>query len=182
MGNAFEVLTDLPKVVTCGDSVDWRRADLGADYPVADHTFSYGFQRKEGGAPVNIDGAVVEDAPEFTLTAAQTKQLGVGRIVWAVTVTHEGTARTRTVDQGSFEMAHRAGDGVDQRTQSERDLAAVDEVMSGRITRDVESYSIGDRQITKIPMSELRQLRRSLVKRVKAERGQSGPIAHKAWG
>lgn len=38
-------------------------------------------------------------------------------------------------------------------------LDAIEAVLEGRITSDVEQYSIGGRQITKIPISELSVLR-----------------------
>ena len=38
-------------------------------------------------------------------------------------------------------------------------LAAIESVLEGRITADIESYSIAGRQITKIPLSELLVIR-----------------------
>lgn len=38
-------------------------------------------------------------------------------------------------------------------------LAAIEAVLEGRIDSDVESYQIAGRQITKIPFSELREMR-----------------------
>jgi hypothetical protein len=40
-------------------------------------------------------------------------------------------------------------------THAETMLAAIKTVLEGRITSDVESYTIGGRQITKIPIPEL---------------------------
>lgn len=48
-------------------------------------------------------------------------------------------------------------------------LAAIEAVLEGRIDSDVEQYQIAGRQITKIPISELKQLRKEYKAEVKKE-------------
>ena len=48
-------------------------------------------------------------------------------------------------------------------------LAAIEAVLEGRITADIETYSIAGRQITKIPISELLTLRSKYKIEVQAE-------------
>lgn len=44
-------------------------------------------------------------------------------------------------------------------THAETMLAAIESVLEGRITADVEAYTIAGRQITKIPIADLLVLR-----------------------
>lgn len=54
-------------------------------------------------------------------------------------------------------------------THAETMLSAIEAVLEGRITADVEAYSIAGRQITKIPMAELLTLRDKYKAEVNSE-------------
>lgn len=57
-------------------------------------------------------------------------------------------------------------------------LAAINEVLAGRIPKDVESYAIEGRSLTRVPLKELYQIRTLLMHEVAAEaraaRGATG--------
>lgn len=48
-------------------------------------------------------------------------------------------------------------------------LAAINEVLAGRIPKDVESYAIEGRSLTRVPLTELYQIRTRLMHEVAAE-------------
>ncbi len=60
--------------------------------------------------------------------------------------------------------------GHDPRTHAERMLAAITSVLEGRIVKDVESYTIDDRTLNKIPILELNKLKRQYQVLVNRER------------
>lgn len=68
-------------------------------------------------------------------------------------------------------------------THAETMLQAIEAVLEGRITADIEQYSIAGRQITKIPVEELIKLRQyyrlEVIKEHQAEQLTSGELPNK---
>lgn len=60
--------------------------------------------------------------------------------------------------------------GYDFRSHAEKMLSAINEVLQGRIPKDMQSYEIDGRQLTRIPILELESLRRKYQAQVNRER------------
>jgi hypothetical protein len=69
----------------------------------------------------------------------------------------------------------------ESRSQADNDLAAIEAVLSGRITSDMESYSIEGIAVTRIPIDRLLALRSNLRVQVWRERNPAATgIEHEA--
>jgi len=68
-------------------------------------------------------------------------------------------------------------------THAETMLKAIEAVLEGRVTADIEQYSIAGRQITKIPIEELIKLRQyyklEVIREQQAEQLGSGEVLSK---
>ncbi len=65
--------------------------------------------------------------------------------------------------------------GHDFRSHAQRMLDNINQVLEGRITKDVENYQIDGRSITRIPILELQKLKRTYALKVnKEKRKQAG--------
>lgn len=62
--------------------------------------------------------------------------------------------------------------GYDPRTHTEKMLEAIKSVLEGRIVKDVESYTIDDRTLNKIPILELHKLKRQYQVMVNREKNK----------
>lgn len=160
-----------PSEFAAGESVQWTRS-VG-DYAAADGYVVTWYFRGAGVADVvgNASGSVWT----ATLTPTQTKDLAPGAYTWrAYAEKRDGAtvnerhfiAEGRTVVLPDFAAAT-AGDSL---SHAEKMLAAIDAVLEGRITADVEAYQIGGRSVTKIPFAELRKARNLYVSAVRRER------------
>lgn len=58
-------------------------------------------------------------------------------------------------------------------TQNRRTLNAINAVLEGKASKDVQSYQINGRQLYKIPIPELLQLQAVYTQRCLAEQGKS---------
>lgn len=109
------------------------------------------------------------------MTAAQTAALGPGAFFWQAYAT-KGSERV-TLDQGRLDIDPNlagAGVGFDGRSQAQKDLDAVQVAMRSLIEGGaVQRYSIGNRQIDKMPLADLIVLESRLKAQVARERKSS---------
>lgn len=165
-----------PQVVTAGDTWQW-------------YAFFRDYAPTEGGgtwtlAYAIVGGSKLEWDPSWasagsgqwtvTIPASATADLPPGRYAWTAILTGGGTlaGQRATPAQGHFTVyANPAslapGDTV---TVAEKNLAAVEAVLSGRITADVQSWAIAGRSVVAIPVSELYLLRNQFRAEVLRER------------
>ncbi|MDP0492514.1 MAG: hypothetical protein Q7Q71_15820 [Verrucomicrobiota bacterium JB023] len=104
---------------------------------------------------------------EIELTPAQTSSLGAGAKDFAVKATKGGQAVI--IAKGRLEVLPDPTQAGDKRTQDEKDLAAVEKAIRDIIAGGaVQSYSIqttvGQRQLTRMTLEELRAERRQLLR------------------
>lgn len=118
----------------------------------------------------------------ITIPASSTASLTAGRYQWSAVVTGGGgyAGQRFTPATGTLVVAANPellADG-DALAFAERNLSAVEAVLEGRITADIEAYTIGGKQVTAIPVMELMQLRSRLRYEVWLLRnpGLAGPV------
>jgi len=115
-----------------------------------------------------------ESGGEWTITipAASTGTLGAGAYEWAAIVTGSATyaGREHTVETGRIEVLPDLEAAVqgDRQPWAEKTLAVIEAVLSGRVTSDISGYTIGGRQVIKMPIDELVRLRTRLRAEVMA--------------
>ena len=162
-----------PEQLAVGETVRWTKT-LG-DYPPSEGwTLKYALR---GASALDVTATVVGSE-------------------YSVTIPSSGTGGSNTIEPGMYTLAgyvegsgafagqryqvHRsvvrvtpdvgAAQPGELQSKAERNLAAIDAVIEGRITSDVESYTIAGRQVTKIPIGDLMKLRSRFAAQVRRQR------------
>lgn len=122
-----------------------------------------------GNSPAPLEYATGGSPNYITVTSSQTFQLKVpanitgqyapGTYNYSIIAT-DGTDYY-TIESGKCEVEAQAGalDVTDTRSHNKKMLDAINATLENRATSDQQSYSIAGRSLTKIPISELLQLR-----------------------
>lgn len=174
-----------PSRLVAGDTWQWTRQDHPEFSIASGWTLSYLIL-----GPVNLTWLpawITQDGSTWTITIPADKTAVLetradgARYRWSAVMTGSGTYAgwRRVIKQGDFLIfpdPATAGEG-DFQSQAERDLDAVNAVLSGRITADIEEYTIGGRSVRKMALAELLKLRTQLEARVWRQQhpGQIGP-------
>lgn len=149
-----EALTSLPDSLRAGTTIKLRRSF--ANFPTSE-----GWTYKltlAGPSTVSVDGTVVTGAFEATLDAAKTAALKPGNYRWIETVSLSGEKFTAAEGHIKVERDLEAAAPGDAQTHEERTVSIIEAVLEGRLTDGIESYTIGGRAVTKIPITELRKM------------------------
>lgn len=175
-------LTEVPGRINAGSSVELT---LGwADYP-ADGGWSLKlyFNGPSANSVTIEGGSVVPNGKNFDvdISGANTATMGTSApadgigLKWIARLTKG--SEIKDADEGDIIVDPNPATAGAYQSQAEKDLAAVNAVISGRITSDVESYQIGGRAVTKMGIRDLLALRSSLEAQVEAGKrgGSFGP-------
>lgn len=175
MTNAFTPGEGVPTSVSAGDIWTWR-ADIYADnYPSSSYGLAYHIKPRSGASPIVATATADVDGWLVAVPGTTTAPAVAGEYTWSLVVTRTSDSATMTICHGSLVVTASATGNADTRTTAERHLAAINAVLDGRITKDVESYSIEGRALTRVPLSELYKLRAKYMAEVQAEtRARSG--------
>lgn len=163
--------TEPPKEMTAGDTATWGKA-LDDYTPAGGWVLKYYFRSASGGHDVTgtPDGAGWQMS--LTLLAAES-----GRMNWEAWV--EKGSEHHFVGRGSMKVTASlrytaANEGVDVRTQAEKDLDAVRAALVPATAAGVQEYEIGgvgtNRRVRYFSKTELLQLENALAQRVNRER------------
>ncbi|MBG1232981.1 hypothetical protein [Aestuariivirga litoralis] len=148
--------------LVAGDTWTWRRSDLVAAYPLVAYALAYAMKRDgdADAAPVTFAAAETGNTYQVTVPAATTADFTPGTWVWSAFMTRTSDSARVQVATGSFTVV---ADGTistaDPRSHAQRMLDAIEALLENRATSDVNSYSIAGRSLTKMSVTELRQLR-----------------------
>lgn len=175
MANAFDSVRDgEPRDLVAGDLWTWTRDDLAADYPPASYTLKYEAVQRAA-TPATISITAIASGGSFLVEESATGTHTPGDYDWAALIERQSDGARLRVDSGLWTVHANPTAGVDPRSYQERLLAAVEAVLEGKAAKDVASYSIEGRSLTKIPIPELLELRNRLRREVAAEaRRQAG--------
>lgn len=176
MSNAFNPGQGVPASVVAGDAWAWRVDGLVAVYPSPEFSLAYHLAPRTGGAAVVLPVQPDAEGLRVFVMGDATAALAPGSWVWSLKVSRASDGAQITAATGCFEVKASPAAGADQRSQSRRLLDAINAILEGRVVKDVESYSIEGRSLTRIPFAELRTFRARLMREVAAEGcGPSGP-------
>jgi hypothetical protein len=119
--------------------------------------------------PAKITGAQSGNSFLFTIDATTSALLKPGNYSWRVTAT--SGAEVYSADAGTVNVERNiaAASAGDFQTWAAKTLPIVEAAIEGRLTADIESYSIAGRAVSKIPMKELLSYRASLQSIVQQE-------------
>jgi hypothetical protein len=159
-----------PDEIAVGETLEWRKTV--PDFPPGDGwTLTYYFR----GAGHGFDQAATPGGTGYKVTVADTVTalLSPGKYYFEA-----------RVSQGSVEHVVARGEAqavrslkgmavtatLDDRTQAQRILDAIDAMVEGKASLDQQSYQIGTRQLARIPIPDLIALRARYARIVGRER------------
>lgn len=161
-----------PLKIVVGDFIQWKKTSLAESYPPASYSAEY-VARVAAGATSEIKIAAVERSSYYLFQVASATSEGFtpGYYHWQLEVTQTSTGNRLVVERGEFEaIPDLDANGADPRTHAEVMLDKIESLLEGRADKDVSSYSIQGRSISKMSISDLLQWRDYYRKEVNRER------------
>jgi len=161
-----------PLKIVVGDFIQWKKTALAESYPPASYSAEY-VARVASGQSGEIKLAAIErtDYYLFQATSAVSAAFEVGYYHWQLEVTQTSSGNRLVVERGEFEaIADLDNNGADPRTHAEIMLDKIEGLLVGRADKDVSSYSIQGRSISKMTISDLLLWRDYYRKEVVKER------------
>jgi len=135
-----------------------------------------------GVAPVNIAGGVITSTGavfNVNVPASTTAGWAPGKYLWVAYVAGSGSyaGQRFKVAEGAIEIKPNpatADNTTDLRSQAKKNLDAIDAVLAGKVTADVQSYKINGRELVKMRPNDLLMLRGYYAAEYKKERIAAG--------
>lgn len=160
MANLFDPAqspTVEPEVVVVGDFIQWRRVDLGSDYPNTDYTMTYVARITAGGSTeIQLTGTAYNADYLFTADSETSADFTPGFYHWQLEAVRNSDSNRIVIDRGFFTAVPDLDvNGSDPRTHAEIMLAKIKSLLEGKADADVANYSIAGRSLTKLSFDEL---------------------------
>lgn len=183
MANLFDVTqapTTEPDIISPGDFIQWKRTDLGADYPNTAYTASYVARITGGGnTEIAVTGTASGSDYLFSVSSAVSTDFVVGTYHWQLEIERNSDNNRIIVDRGYFTCTPDLDvNGADPRSHAEIMLGKIESILSGKADADVSSYSVAGRSLSKMTFQELLDARdyykREYQKQSVAERIRKG--------
>ena len=174
MANLFDVTnapTTEPEIVSAGDFIQWKRTDLGQDYPNTAYTATY-VARITGGGNTEIQVTATASGSDylFTISSTASNDFVVGIYHWQLEIKRNSDNSRIIVDRGYFTcVADLDVNGADPRTHAEIMVGKIESILSGKADSDVSSYSVAGRSLSKMSFRELTDARDYYLKEVQKE-------------
>jgi len=161
-----------PLKIVVGDFIQWKKTSLAENYPPATHSAEY-VARVAAGASAEIKIAAIERTGYYLFQAASatTSAFEVGAYHWQLEITQTSSGNRIVIETGEFDaIADLDNNGADPRSHAEIMLDKIEGLLIGRADKDVSSYSIQGRSISKMTISDLLVWRDYYRKEVVKER------------
>ncbi|MEK9917969.1 MAG: hypothetical protein VW496_01125 [Pelagibacteraceae bacterium] len=160
MANLFDAAnspTTEPQEIVVGDYIQWRRTDLGTDYPNDEYTATYVARITGGGASeIQLAGSAYNDDYIFTVSSDDSADFNPGYYHWQLEIVRNSDGNRIVVDRGDFRaIVDLDVNNSDPRSHAEIMVDKIETVLQGRADADVLSYSIAGRSLTKMSPEEL---------------------------
>jgi hypothetical protein len=160
MANLFDQAnapTQEPNEVVIGSFVHWKRPDYVTDYPPALYRLVFIAREHTGAHEIQLTSATAADgAHYFSAASTATAVWLAGHYHFQVEVERISDSARIFLYRGFFDVAADLDtNGVDPRTHAEKMLNAIEALLEGRADKDVSSYSIAGRSISKMSVAEL---------------------------
>ena len=160
MANLFDPAqspTVEPENIVVGDYVQWRRTDLGSDYPNTQYTMQYVARITAGGSSeITVVGTNYGTDYLFTANSATSANFTVGFYHWQLEAIRTSDSNRIVLERGFFTAAPDLDvNGSDPRTHAEIMLAKIKSLLEGKADADVANYSVAGRSLTKLSFDEL---------------------------
>lgn len=156
-------LTDIsegePQELVAGDTWTWTRSDLASDYPVADWGLAYKLRREGDGTVKTITATGTGTVYTATTTHTDSSGYTAGTWHWDAYMTRTSDFARVRVANGVLKVEANASSASDPRSHAAKVLASIESLIEGRATKDVNSYSVAGRSLSKMTPQELMQWR-----------------------
>ena len=184
MANLFDsanAASTEPAEIYSGSLVQWKRADLAADYPPASYDLIYK-ARLRGGLNPEMSVTATNSNGEFlvTLTNAVTAAAVPGNYYWQAEIERKSDNARILVATGQWSVLPDLDQtGADPRSHAEIMLDKIQSLLEGRADKDVTSYSINGRSIAKMSVTDLLSWRDYYRKEANLEKRKADAAAGK---
>lgn len=161
-----------PLKVVVGDFIQWKKTALAESYPPASYSAEY-VARIASGQSGEIKLPAIERSNYylFQVTSATSAAFETGYYHWQLEVTQTSSGNRLVVERGEFQaIADLDNNGADPRSHADIMLDKIEALLEGRADKDVSSYSIQGRSISKMSIADLLQWRDYYRKEVVKER------------
>ena len=160
MANQFDPAnspTIEPERIVVGDFIQWRRVDLGTDYPNDAYTATYVARITGGGSSeFQIAGTAYNSDYLFSASSSVSENFTAGFYHYQLEMVRNSDSERIVIDRGTFTAAVDLDvNGTDPRSHAEIMVDKIETVLQGRADADVLSYSINGRSLSKMPPNEL---------------------------
>lgn len=160
MANLFDAAnapTTEPLEIVVGDFIQWKRTDLGADYPNDQHTATYVARITGGGASeIQMTGTASGDDYLFTVDSATSTDFTPGYYHWQLEIVRNSDSERLVLERGTFTaIVDLDVNNVDPRTHAEIMVDKIEAVLQNRADADVANYSIQGRSLVKLSIDDL---------------------------
>lgn len=187
MANLFDVanaLTTEPESVVAGTFVQWKRADLAVDYPPASYDLVYSIRLNSGaGVDTTITATSGSDYFLAAIPSATSAAWSAGTYAWQAFIVRKSDSAKLSVNTGEFELLSNLDqNGADNRSHATIMVQKIQSLLEGKADKDVTSYSIQGRSISKMSITELTDWRDYYRKEVVKERQAADLAAGKKTG
>lgn len=146
-----------PERIVVGDFIQWRRTDLGTDYPNDAYTATYVARITGGGSSeIQIAGTAYNTDYLFSVSSSVSENFTAGFYHYQLEMVRNSDSERIVIDRGTFTAAVDLDvNGTDPRSHAEIMVDKIETVLQGRADADVLSYSINGRSLSKMPPNEL---------------------------
>lgn len=160
MANLFDAAnapTTEPLEIVIGDFIQWKRTDIGADYPNNLFTAAYVARITGGGSSeIKLTGTASGDDYLFTADSATSANFNAGYYHWQLEITRNSDSERLVLERGTFEaIVDLDVNNVDPRTHAEIMVDKIEAVLQNRADADVANYSIQGRSLVKLSIDDL---------------------------
>jgi hypothetical protein len=154
---AYTVPSVEPEVAQAGLTWAWTKS-LAEFPPSESWTLVYHFR---GASALDVTATSTPSDPHYTVTvpATSTAALTAGRYRWSAWAGKSGEYYEAAYGVLVVEPNHATAAAGALQTHAEQTLAVIEAALAGRLTSDLESYTIAGRSVSKIPVLDLAQLR-----------------------
>lgn len=186
MVNLFDqnnALTTEPTSVVIGTLVQWKRADLSDVYAPASYDLIYNIRLKNGaGVDKSVTATTAADGSFLTsLTSNITTTMVAGDYVWQAFISRKSDSAKVAVGTGELQLLSNLDqNGADNRSHAQIMVEKIQSLLEGRADKDVSSYSIQGRSLSKMSVTDLMMWRDYYRKEVAKEKQDALIAAGKA--
>lgn len=164
MANLFDPAqspTVEPTDIVVGDFIQWRRTDLGSDYPNTAYTMTYVARITAGGnTEIQLTGTAYGNDYLFTVSSTTSAAFVAGYYHWQLEAVRISDSNRIVIDRGSFNaIADLDVNGADPRSHAEIMIGKIESLLQGKADADVANYSVAGRSLTKMSFAELQKAR-----------------------